>query len=389
VTSFLQCEVIRVETASGQVVCGFWSESVGASSRTIAVLDTTVLAQVERAKEKKGYKSEFTADLRKPMFTKTLPILRDRHARACATNMPLLADAVAELQAKGKADYQVILDPFKRIQAAFVPGEVILPVQPTVGTPDKGVPVRAGFADLRDEELPKGDVARAFLGDVKTAMFKVRSDVVDLSGRVVELELASGFRVPIQPEEAMDLPPREVVQTIRKDKEESLVDAPANAADKKLADDVSYASEIYEFLLFSLSKDLQTDDYASLRASVESKSATLMKDLEKWFKAEAYEDNTKSPVEFVNKVRTPCGQFTDKEKCNSSSLCGWKTEKSKGVCKIRVKPVVDKTEVLKRMVKTLRENDKQRALVLDGRMSPFFSTILYLELPHELITTSI
>jgi hypothetical protein len=389
VTSFLQCEVIRVDTTTGQVVCGFWSESVGASSRTIAVLDTTVLAQVERAKEKKGYKSEFTADLRKPMFAKTLPILRDRHARACATNMPLLADAVAELQAKGKADYQVILDPFKRIQAAFVPGEVILPVQPTVGTPDKGVPVRSGYADIRDEELPKGDAARAFLGDVKTGMFKVRSDVVDLSGRVVELELVSGFRVPIQPEEAMDLPPREVVQTIRKDKEESLVDAPVNAVDKKLADDVSYAAEIYEFLLFSLSKDLQTDDYASLRASVESKSATLMKDLEKWFKTEAYEDSTKTPVEFVNKVRTPCGQFTDKEKCNSSSLCGWKTEKSKGVCKIRVKPVVDKTEVLKRMVKTLRENDKQRALVLDGRMSPFFSTILYLELPHELITTSI
>jgi hypothetical protein len=94
-------------------------------------------------------------------------------------------------------------------------------------------------------------------------------------------------------------------------------------------------------------------------------------------------------VEFVNKVRTPCGQFAEKDKCNSSSLCGWKTEKGKGVCKVRVKPVVDKTEVLKRIAKTLRENDKQRALVLDERMSPFFSTILYLEMPHELITTTI
>jgi hypothetical protein len=66
-------------------------------------------------------------------------------------------------------------------------------------------------------------------------------------------------------------------------------------------------------------------------------------ELEKWFKAEAYEDSTKSPVEFVNKVRTPCGQFTEKDKCNGSNLCGWKTEKGKGVCKVRVKPVVDKT----------------------------------------------
>jgi hypothetical protein len=91
----------------------------------------------------------------------------------------------------------------------------------------------------------------------------------------------------------------------------------------------------------------------------------------------------------VNKVRTPCGQYNDKDKCNASSLCGWKVEKKKGVCKIRVKPIVDKGEVLRRIAKTLRDNDKQRALVLDERLSPFFSTILYLEMPYELITTTI
>jgi hypothetical protein len=388
VTSFLACEVIRVDIASGQVICGFWSESVGASSRTIVLLDSTILAQVERVKDRKGYKSEFTADLRKPMFAKTLPLLRERHTRACATNVPLLADAISELQAKGKAEYQVILDPFKRIQAVFIPGEVLLPVQPSVGTPDKGVPVRTGYSDVRDEELPTGASARAFLSDVKNPMFKVRGDVADVAGRIVELELTSGFRVPIQPEEGKaDV--REVVKTVRKDTEEALVNSPPNAADMKLASDVSYASEIYEFLLFSISKDIQTDDYAALRAAIETKSGTLLRELEKWFKAEAYEDSTKSPVEFVNKVRTPCGQFAEKDTCNGSTLCGWKTEKGKGVCKVRVKPVVDKAEVLKRIAKSLRENDKQRALVLDERMSPFFSTILYLELPHELITTSV
>ena len=110
-----------------------------------------------------------------------------------------------------------------------------------------------------------------------------------------------------------------------------------------------------------------------------------MKSLETWFKEEAYEDNTKSPVEFVNKVRTPCGQYKDKDMCNKSSLCGW----HKNDCKIRVKPIVDKATVLRRIVKTLVTNDKQRALVLDGRMSPFFSTVLYLEMPNELITTTI
>jgi hypothetical protein len=389
VTSFLKCEVIRVDVQSGQVVCGFWSDSVGASSRTIVLLDSALLAQVERVKDKKSYKSEYTADLRKPMFSATLPLLRERHARACAVNAPMLSDAIVELQAKGKAEYQVILDPFKRIQAAFVPGEVILPVQPSIATPDRGVPVRNGYADIRDEELPTATSAKAFLADTKHEMFAVRRPVSDVGGQIVELELASGFRVPIQPESGEEASPGEVVQTIRMKGENTLVDAGPNMMDRKLANDISYASEIYEFLLFSLSKDVQTDEYESLREAIQTKSDRLQKELETWFKAEAYEDNTKSPVEFVNKVRTPCGQYEGKDTCNKSSLCGWKVEKGKGVCKVRVKPLVEKGAVLRRIAKVLRENDKQRALVLDERMSPFFSTMLYLEMPHEWITVSV
>jgi hypothetical protein len=94
-----------------------------------------------------------------------------------------------------------------------------------------------------------------------------------------------------------------------------------------------------------------------------------------------------TPTEFVNKVRTPCGQYTQKDACNKSSLCGWYKHKANNVCKIRVRPIVDRATLLSRLVKTLVENDKQRALVLDQRLSPFFSTILYLEMPHEWITT--
>jgi hypothetical protein len=388
-TSFLLCEVIRVDTQTGQVVCGFWSDSVGPSSRTIAVLGTTLLAQVGRFKDKKTFKNEYVADLRKPMFTAASARLRALHAKACATTAPRLADAIAELQAKGKASYQVILDPFKRIQAVFVPGEVVLPVQPAAGTPDRGVQVRTGYADIRDEELPTGASARAFLKDMRNPMFAVRATMANRAGQAVELELASGFRVPIQPEEGEGGEARELVQTIRRTTEEALVSGPPNAEDMAIASEISYASEIYEFLLLSISKDIQTDDYAGLRAAIQSRSPSLVKDLETWFKAEAYEDTTKSPVQFVNKVRTPCGQFTGKDTCNSSSLCGWKVTKGKGVCKVRVKPVVEKGEVLRRIALTLRTNDKQRALVLDDRMSPFFSTLLYLEMPHELITTTI
>jgi len=249
--------------------------------------------------------------------------------------------------------------------------------------------VRNGYADIRDEELPTVASATAFLSGTKHAMFAVRCPMMSVEGPVVELELASGFRVPVQAEAGEPSVPSEVTQTVRRKGESMLVDAGPNLADRKLAEDISYASEIYEFLLFTLSKDVQTDDYERLRTAIETKSPTLQKELEAWFKAEAYEDNTKSPVEFVNKVRTPCGQFTDKDACNKSNLCGWKVEKGKGVCKVRVKPLVEKGAVLRRLAKVLRENDKQRALVLDERMSPFFSTMLYLEMPHELITTSI
>jgi hypothetical protein len=179
--------------------------------------------------------------------------------------------------------------------------------------------------------------------------------------------------------------------------EATLLEAPTNEEDLREAQRIAYESEIFDFLLFSISTAIQTDAYGQilkaesqpLRTALETRSPTLLADLQAWFKDNAFEGTTKSPVAFVNKVRTPCGQYTDKTACESSSLCGWKQTKGKKLCKIRVNPVVDTAALLRRITKTLRENDKQRALVLDGRMSPFFSTMLYLELPHELITTTI
>jgi hypothetical protein len=202
----------------------------------------------------------------------------------------------------------------------------------------------------------------------------------------VELEIAAGFRIPIKPEAAETLTsPSEVLETIRGSTERTLVDGLPNQRDKDLVSKTMYASEVYEFLLFSVSKDIQTDEFASLRTAIETKASTLVRDLKRWLDQSAYTDTTKHPVSFVNKVRTPCGQYTAKDACNKSSLCGW----HKGDCKIRVKPLVTNEEVLNRMAKTLRDNDKQRALVLDARLSPFFSTVLYLEMPNEVILTSV
>jgi hypothetical protein len=371
---------------TSQVECGFWSETVGGSSRTIAILGNAVLAQVSRVKDKKAFKTEFITDLRKPVFKTVMPILRDRHSRACSVNVPVLADAIAELQLKGKTSYEVIMDPFNRIQAVFIPKEILLPIQPANLKPDQGVPVRDGYHSIADEDLPLGSTARAFLSGTKHEKFKVQAELQDFNGKIVELELTSGYRVPIQAEETEEAgDAKEVLETIRRVPESQLVDGEPNAEDMRLAQEISYSTEIYEFLMYSLSKDIHTEEYGNLKKMIVTKHANVYKELLKWFKAEAYEDNTKSPIEFVNKVRTPCGQFTAKDSCAKSSLCGW----HKNTCKIRVKPIVEKEAVLKRITKTLRDNDKHRALVLDERLSPFFSTILYLEMPHELITTTI
>lgn len=387
VTTVLQCEVILIDPVSSQVSCGFWSDTVGPNSRTIAIIGNDILGLVRRKRVGKNYKTEFTVDLRKPPFVDTtLPHLQGLHRQACSVGVPTLDDAVAELQRMGKPSYQRILDPYGRIQAILVPGEVILPVLPSAKPTTAGVQTREGYADLKASDIPDGASERAILAECRHPGFKVVADHRNLDGEIVELQLASGFRVPIKAEAAKSAgPAMEVVETIQTHNENTLVDGTPNKADIAMAEETSYAAEIYEFLLFSLSKDLQTDEYATLRKHVVERASTLYQDLKAWVKAEAYEDNTKSPVAFVNKVRTPCGQYTSADTCNKSTLCGWHNND----CRIRVKPIVKLEDILKRMVKTLRDNDKQRALVLDARLSPFFSTVLYLELPHEVILTSL
>jgi hypothetical protein len=92
----------------------------------------------------------------------------------------------------------------------------------------------------------------------------------------------------------------------------------------------------------------------------------------------------KHPSAFITKIRTPCGQFTSESTC-SGNLCGW--DESNGKCRIQIKNSLKKETLFHRILSSLLENTKIRSMVLDGRSTPFFSTILYLELPHELIVT--
>ena len=383
VALILDCRVMKVNTLENTMSCGFWTDKTSPRSRTIVLLDTDILAKVTRRKGNVGSKFVYAVDI-KQFEEEAKKTLQELHTSACSTSLPTFKDAENELLTKNMADYEVILDPFKRVQAVFVPQQVVLPIQPVSLEVPLGVRQRSGYADIQDAELPSSKTLAQFLDGTKHPGFKKVKELYGATGYYSEFMLESGFRALFRPEQGEEDDVTEVLQSVRPPHtEEELVHAEPNKADLKLATEISYSSEVFEFLMFSLSNDVQMDEYETLRDAIKNTTPDLMKELKTWLETQAYWDSVNEPVQFVNKVRKPCGQM-EKDSCKKSTLCGW----HQNVCKIKVKPIVDKRQILVRLAKTLKENTKQRALVLDGRLSPFFSTILYLEMPHELITTN-
>jgi hypothetical protein len=64
-------------------------------------------------------------------------------------------------------------------------------------------------------------------------------------------------------------------------------------------------------------------------------------------------------------------------------MCGW----DKNQCKVKIRDTVSKPKLFDKILNTLVNNEKVRFMVLDGKTTPFFSTILYIELPTETILT--
>lgn len=383
VALILDSRVMRINTVSNTMSCGFWTDKTSPRSRTIVLLDTDILAKVTRRKGNVGSKFVYAVDM-KQFEDQAKKTLQELYTSACSSSAPTFENAVSELMTKNISDYEVILDPFKRVQAVFVPQQVVLPIQPVSLDVPMGVRQRSGYADIQDPELPSSKTLAEFLDGTKHSGFKKVKALYGANGFYSEFMLESGFRALFRPEQSEEDDITEVLQTVRPPhSEEELVHAEPNRADLKLASEISYSSEVFEFLMFSLSNDVQTDDYETLREAIKNPGPDLMKQLKMWLDTQAYWESVNEPVQFVNKVRIPCGQM-EKDTCKKSTLCGW----HQNTCKIKVKPIVNEKQILIRLVKTLKENTKQRALVLDGRLSPFFSTILYLEMPHELITTN-
>jgi hypothetical protein len=139
---------------------------------------------------------------------------------------------------------------------------------------------------------------------------------------------------------------------------------------------------VYEFLLFELTNDLNPE-LRNMLQMVSPKRKQVEPLLRDWFDKTVRFTKVDNPVNFISKIRTPCGQFK-KSEC-SGNLCGWNGK----TCGIQVRESLKKEVLFNKLLSALVENSKIRGMILDGRTSPFFSTILYISLPNELIVTDL
>ena len=385
----------RINVEAHTVSCGLWTQYFATGKHAIALLDTAGSIDLLGYATHKS-SMHWGANLyQAPFQENTIKTLRQADGKACATPFPTSQDALAAAMRIGVVpNSPIVIDPTGYAQAIWAPQRYILPMKPDMVM--QGSMRRVDYADMGDDQLPTYASERSALEVAASVnpQFAWKRDIFDVAGRRVEIETQCGLRVPVVPE-IIDVAeePAEVIQTVRRGRERDLVMGAPNVADVKRASEISYTAEVIDFLLFTLAGDLQTDEYALLRTALSNVDSTSLRtQLMAWYTSVATTMSVESPTNFVKKVRTPCGQFEVESKCKG--ICGWKS----GKCMVRIdnkntlrpefmEPRKNESLIFSRLLDELLSNPKKRAIVLDGRASPFFSTILYLELPHERFLT--
>jgi hypothetical protein len=209
--------------------------------------------------------------------------------------------------------------------------------------------------------------------------FAYKEDLFNNNRQKVEILLDSGLRIPIKPVQMEAREASEVIETVREIGESELTFGNESVELKQQQREISYSAEVYEFLLFQLTKDIEVDykELGNALREVSPKITSIQPLLQKWFEETTQFVDIKEPKQFLSKIREPCNESCEGE------LCGWDGD----VCKVQINSGIKKEKLFHRLLSTLVENSKIRSMILDGRTTPFFSTILYLELPHELIVT--
>jgi hypothetical protein len=384
-TLALQCDVFRIFTNTSTLGCMFYAPMVRPRSRGIIVLqnedEIDVLAYTER--KTRGF--EFRCNIYESPFTKdTYVELEKLRNQSCKLKIPSYNDALLAIQQIMPIieadDYEIILDPYNRGQALYVPSKLILPFQSTP-LPNVLQSKISGYKDISNENLPEYESMKTLLETAAkiSAGFAYKEDLFNSNRQKVEILLDSGLRIPIKPVQMEAREASEVIETVREIGESELAFGKESSDLKQEQREISYSAEVYEFLLFQLTKDLEVDykELGNVLREVSPKLPEVQPLLHRWFDETTQFIDIKEPKQFLSKIREPCNDSCEGE------LCGWDGD----TCKVQINSGVKKEKLFHRLLSTLVENSKIRSMVLDGRTTPFFSTILYLELPHELIVT--
>ena len=398
----LQCDVFRVivdaKKDAYMLGCMFHSPMVKPRSLGIVVIqngeEIDILTNVTRD-DKQRVKGADPDDItafqyrsnvfQAPFKRATYVELEKLRNLACATPVPSYNEALNVLQellpSVGDTQYSIVADPYVRAQAFYVPYKLVIPFQPAP-IPHVSQPVIDGYTGIQP---PTYADARAYLlvAAKHSKGYEWKEDVYNFGGERVEIMVRSGLRIPVLPTPGVPDEAREVIQTVQAVGETTLTFGEEDRALNEEYGNVSYASEVFDFLMFELSKDLR-EKYPELLKALRA-TRPLRPEVEpllrEWFDDATFGVDLKSADQFVTKVRAPCGSRT-KAQC-SGNVCGWDGDR----CKIQVKNSLRQGSMFNRLLSTLVDNAKLRGMVLDGRSTPFFSTILYVELPHELILT--
>jgi hypothetical protein len=377
----LQCDLFRFNVKTQTVGCLLYSSIMKPRTRGIIILQNNteldVLTNAKRVRNSFVYRSNiFEAPFGKYVYR----MIEGQREKACSTEVPNYTEAEKVRNKLFTDTYSIILDPFGRGQALYIPNKLVLPFRTSI-LPDSDVPRIWGFSDLK---LPSYDTMKDVLlrAEATTKGYEYQDAIYDSAGKRSEILTTSGLRIPIIPEKVGSGEVADIIPTVNKIGEDELVTGLPNSILKEKYSEISYDAEVLEFLVFQLSNDLQNDEYYDLRESIRAlKRKDLEVMLKKWYDRVTQFVDIKDSREFISKIRTPCGQFTKKE-CKGN-LCGWDGK----VCRIQIKKSVKEEQLFNRLFSAVYDNSKIRAVVLDGRTTPFFSTILYLELPHEHIVT--
>lgn len=386
----LDCQlfVLYVSTDSVELGCFMNIGSVRSVNRAVAVMigdagEPEYITHVARITTS----PQFTANLYKSAIfpPSTLKTLIDLRGKACSADIPTIDTTLSFVNSlpslKNRIpEMSVVMDPYGRAQALFIPELVLLPFKPTSQIPTFLVNRITGYADISTEELPYKSDMMDFLEAAAEFHpgFEHAQDLGDPDGQIVELITRSGLRVPVQSDEWTDNS-EQIVQTVREAGEDALVWGEPDPVVQKNTRAITYEAEVFDFLLFQLSHDIQSEEYRPLRNALRDMTRDLRPLLQEWMDETLTFTEADNPPKFVQKMRTPC-----EEGSCEGSLC----YQDGSSCRVEIKQVkstLNKEKLENRLFTTLMKNEKMRDIVWQKKTSPFFSSILYLELENELI----